>query len=364
MGIFRCHGCDKSFCVRHTMEHRVPLDEALAILIRKNEALETNVDSNMLRNEGQRLMMQINAWEKESMEKVEHAAEEARQQVSDMVSVSGTSQLKQILVCRDEFTERLHQAANNKDFHERHLEYWTQFYEDLQVNFTSLRTSYAQLVQCKLPFITKIVVHETTAEIHFTKWCYYQRKCVDFTDIRRSNQQTGCNGFAPIQPCDGSYSSITVPDIEHTPPPARPPYHPPSPREVVPHTPIPHRPQPVRNARQVESGEYRFRLNTDRFFIGIISKCGDTRTDSLNTHSVYGWTGDNTVYIDGVPERGYRGYQSDIQMGNTVALLVDCEQRVIRLKNLTTNRTYELAVAAEKCPLPWLLNLRFVDQDG
>jgi len=81
----------------------------------------------------------------------------------------------------------------------------------------------------------------------------------------------------------------------------------------------------------------------------------------LNTRSVYGWNGENTVYVDGVAERGYRGYQSDMATGDTVALVVDCEQKVIRLTNLTKNITHELVIDEEKCPQPWLLKVRFYE---
>ncbi|CAF3852179.1 unnamed protein product [Rotaria sp. Silwood1] len=124
-------------------------------------------------------------------------------------------------------------------------------------------------------------------------------------------------------------------------------------------TPSVHQACYLDNGRELQTGEYRYRLGTGCAFIGIISKSVDTRREALNTPSVYGWNGYNAVYLDGVLVPGYGGYQSDmLQIGDTISLIVDCEQRVICLTNLTTKSTHKLAVDVKKCPLPWLLKVR------
>ena len=370
-GLFKCYGCYRSFCEQHAIEHRQPLRVQLHALREKNDILKTDVDETVFRAQGQRLLQQIDHWEDESKKKITRAAEEARRKVSDMVRDGGYSQVKQLLQCRQVFSERLKQADIRNDYHERHLEFWVQFYQDLEQNFVRMRTSQYELEYCSVPFISKILVRESSLSIRFTKWCYYERACPPHVDIRRTegSQHVGCTQISAIEPCEGTPSKrITyVPQPRSrtsSPPTPTPPRHtPPPPRP----TPTPPRPTPtpprLENGTELRTGEYRLRIHTGCIFIGIISKRANFRSESLAVRSVYGWNGDSIVYLDGEVERNYRGYQSDMQMDDTVSLIVNCEQGFIRLVNLDKDTTYEIVVDMDKCPLPWLAKIRVFERE-
>jgi len=203
-GTFKCHGCDRAFCEQHVKDHRNALKAELREIRQRNGTLETEfAGQEIFRSESQRLVSEIDAWEAQSIQKIKAIAEEARKMVTGTVNVSGHSQVRQLLECRKVFTERLEQADAHGDFHERHLEFWTQFLEDLKQNFMRLRTSYARIEYLTVPFIAKLIVRETYAMISFTKWCYYQRPCIKPTDIRRAGNQLDTSQFVGIEPCEG-----------------------------------------------------------------------------------------------------------------------------------------------------------------
>jgi hypothetical protein len=77
---------------------------------------------------------------------------------------------------------------------------------------------------------------------------------------------------------------------------------------------------------------------------------------SYGSQSSYGWAGLNQVYLSGAHHNGFNGYKSDIEKNGTVELLVDCDQRMIRLTNEQTQSVCELQVDTNKCPFPWQLN--------
>jgi hypothetical protein len=339
----------------------------------------TDVNMGTLDNECKHLMENIERWRRESIEKVEQAAEEARRKVLDMLKVNRSDQLNQLLDCRNKFTARLHQAEREKDFHETHLKYWYQYLEDLKNNFNSYQASRARLEYCTKPFISKIVIRESPLTFHYTNWCSYQRDCIKLTDIRQSQQfqQQNSTQLIPIQPCESSYSgNVDQPvHFRQFKPCQEQNYY--RYRDIEPYensyswiygqggdlTPYAYRSAYLDSRRELLTGEYRFRLSTGHIFIGIISKDVNPRGESLNIPSVYGWNGDDIVYINGVLERGYRGYQSNMQMGDIISLIVNCEQKVIRLRNETKNTTHTLDINTNRCPLPWLLKVRFFERD-
>ncbi|CAF1432084.1 unnamed protein product [Adineta ricciae] len=72
-------------------------------------------------------------------------------------------------------------------------------------------------------------------------------------------------------------------------------------------------------------------------------------------------TMDDLVYLNANPIQGYDGYRSNLELGDTYLLTVDCDHKVIRLTNERTNEAHVLDVDPTKCPLPWQLNVRFLD---
>ncbi|CAF1224227.1 unnamed protein product [Adineta ricciae] len=343
MGIFTCHGCCKAFCPQHAVEHRAPLKVRLDNIIVENQKLDTHIETEKHSDEYIKLKQEIDDWEEKSIEKIKQAAAEARQKLSDIDSGYGNSQIRRINDCREVLTARLKKAEANDDYHEQHLTYWEQFLEDLRQNYIRLQSNFVRIEFCTRPFIAKLLVVENAVATRFTKWCYYQKDCVQTTALRQSQyfQEENCSETLYISPCGQAtevYQPLPKPAIQ-------------SPVEVL----------DSNYAGALQTGEYRFCLTKDCRFIGIISKNVSQKKTPLNTPSVFGWsTTEDAIYRD-----GYRqfGPPNDLQPGDTVSLLISSEQQLIRLINLTRKRTHELHIDLNKCPLPWQLKIAFTSDN-
>jgi hypothetical protein len=117
----------------------------------------------------------------------------------------------------------------------------------------------------------------------------------------------------------------------------------------------------ARGNGEYASGQYRFRFKIEEYqskwiFIGIVSKDVALEEQSYGSPSSYGWAGSNQVYLNGAQHIGFNGYTNDIAKNDIVQLLIDCDQRIIRLTNERTRNVYELRIETSKCPFPWQLN--------
>ena len=100
----------------------------------------------------------------------------------------------------------------------------------------------------------------------------------------------------------------------------------------------------------------------DKFntFLGIIWAGTPMQEKSFESPTAYGWTGQQQVFIKGIPSavQGYAGYDSDICTQDTVDLILNCQLGSISLYNHRTRKTYEISVdLKEGCPLPWQLHV-------
>jgi len=118
----------------------------------------------------------------------------------------------------------------------------------------------------------------------------------------------------------------------------------------------------VRGNCEYVSGQHRYRFKIEEYhggnwiFIGIMSKDVALQATSYKSQSSYGWAGSNQVYLSGAHHDGFNGYKSDIVKNDIVELLVDCDQRMIRLSNERTRSVYEIRIETSKCPFPWQIN--------
>jgi len=339
IGLFKCHGCTKNFCEVHATEHRNALKKQLDNLRDLMRTWEPNADQEISRGK-QVVIDQIKDWRQQSIAKINEVADEALRQLTRIAETVRESRMSHLTGCRQELTNRVKQAHENSDYHERHLEYWHQFYLDLRRNF-EVKLEFAKL-EYTTALITGIAAREYVSPIQFTKWCYFDRTCPPTVDIQRNGivQHTNTR-FVAIEPCSDVNRMSLDQVIELTQPAIQRFYD--------------------ETGGELLTGDYRFHMMNGCRFLGVISHSMDTGRELLNQRSVYGWNGDNGVYLDGFSERGYRGYQSDMEAGDIVSMTVDYEQRTIGLRNLTKNSFHELAVDVEKCPPPWKLKVRFYE---
>ncbi|CAF0741953.1 unnamed protein product [Adineta ricciae] len=108
--------------------------------------------------------------------------------------------------------------------------------------------------------------------------------------------------------------------------------------------------------------EVRFILQeyqpTSRVFIGIISKKATNHADPYRNPTFYGWGKYNIVYLHGTVNTNYKNYRNDMEKGDVMQLIFDCDRRKIQLYNERTKITHEINVDLAKCPFPWIPHIR------
>jgi len=118
----------------------------------------------------------------------------------------------------------------------------------------------------------------------------------------------------------------------------------------------------VRVMGYYSSGCHQFRFTIENLetksdrkwiFFGIVSILAPVEAQSYKAPTVHGWAGLNKVYRNGIKSIGFEGYISDMEKNDTLILLINCDQRTIRLTNERTNSKHQLEIDVNTCPLPW-----------
>jgi chromosome segregation ATPase len=121
-GAFSCDGCQQSYCLKHVAEHRQELVSQLDGIEQEHDLFYEDLSNRMQTQSEHILFSRINQWEKDSINRIEKAAEESRnalKQTLDSVVDHGQKSLNQISL-------KLRRARELDDFFENDLARWTQ----------------------------------------------------------------------------------------------------------------------------------------------------------------------------------------------------------------------------------------------
>ena len=90
-GVFKCEGCQQTFCRKHANEHRDVLNHQLDEIVFEFDTLQQILAEIKDKINNHPLMQQIDQWEKESVDKIRQTANDLREQLN---TLTGTSQGK------------------------------------------------------------------------------------------------------------------------------------------------------------------------------------------------------------------------------------------------------------------------------
>jgi hypothetical protein len=115
----------------------------------------------------------------------------------------------------------------------------------------------------------------------------------------------------------------------------------------------------VRGHGAYSTGKHTVSLKIEQLdgwiLFGIITQSSPLQIHSYVSPSCYGWYNSaGCVYAAG---KNIGGRGCDAVQNDTVHLVIDCDNRLIRLTNERTNLPLELPIDIEKCPFPWQLHL-------
>jgi vacuolar-type H+-ATPase subunit I/STV1 len=117
-GAYFCIGCKKHFCKKDFHNHRETLNNELYGYIEDRNTLQEKISKpNQQKNICSPLLLQIDEWQQQTIEKVKQAAEQARQQVMQILNSKGTEITSEF----EKLSQELIQLKETEDFTEQDL---------------------------------------------------------------------------------------------------------------------------------------------------------------------------------------------------------------------------------------------------
>ena len=304
-GIYKCEGCSRIFCPKHSIDHRNDLNKQLEEVAGTHDLVHQTLNQQTEDLQQHPLLKKIDQWEKESIAKVRQVAEEARNEVITGTT-QNTTEVKQKLQL---LSNELKEGREENDFSEIDLRQWMEKLEELKKELLNSTTILFR--EDSTPLITKIRIYRVEASDIFERVC--------------GDAQINDNGCLIVKISAG----VTE----------------------------------IRGKGEYNTGRHILRFQVEQLihngwmFFGIISKSQTMQTNSYVSPSSYGWTTQNQTYVSG-QYRSERSY--DVAQNDTIMLEIDCDRRKIELRNERSNRIMELPVDINKCPFPWQLHLNLL----
>ena len=302
-GIFKCEGCSKIFCLKHSTDHRNELSKQLEEIEASHNLVQQILCQQTEDPRQHPLLKKINQWEEESIVQIRQAAEEAREKLL-RIMMEPTTKIKQEL---KSLSDQLRQSHEDNDFIESDLQQWTQKLDALKKELLNPTTFIVRENSATL--VAKLHVDHNNASDVFERVC----------------------GKAEIK--DDQRLIVKDSSTGHT---------------------------ELRGRKEYLSGEHILRFQIEHLsgnpwiFFGIISKSEPMRINSYSSQSTYGWGTTNQIYAAG---RCQNNSSCDAVQNDIITLLINCDQRRIQLKNERTQRELQMPVDMNVCPFPWQFHL-------
>lgn len=299
--IFSCRGCAKSFCLKHTNEHRHELDRIMHKIVEDFDRVNGKLSEP--RNDKQReIIDEIGLWEENSIKKIRQAAEDMRREVADFTQ-DHDDRLNEKLT---ELSKSLRTAQRSGEYFEKDLEHWDRSIKRLnelvqQTHLLSFKEDKQQT-----PLIGRMILLRNG---------YMKKSCANenvYHRLHTLNKETNLS---------------------------------------------------LNHAYIEGSHILRFKLNhfgpEALLLIGIASSISDEDQNEPLSTSFYGWSNKSEVYRAGVLDKTTH-YTNDIHPNDTFQMTIMCEKTAIRLINERTQQLNQLDVDLDRCPFPWKPHVRLL----
>lgn len=311
-GVTTCNGCEKSFCLKHIVEHRQDLALELDQLGQEHDRFRHDLLND---NSIHPILNRIDQWENESVTKIQVVAEAARadfRQSIDRIKNDFKMSIEKI-------TANIQACRESDEYTEIDLIKWKENLKNLQLLFE--KQTQMDLIEDNNPTnsISMIKFIERTED----KSVQSQQPLIISQEKFRNFVGRVClleNGL--VATCQGSYWDGSN----------------------------------IYGTRLYSCGqsEIRFRVEnkgTNNIFFGIKTTSPHTPVQTLTSTLNYGWW-EFEQAIESV--NGDRVHNDrNLRTGDEVTLSLDCDYRQIRLQHHRINMTKLLNIDLEKCPFPW-----------
>jgi hypothetical protein len=318
-----CDGCQQAFCGKHSIEHRQELTNQLDGIMQEHDLLQQELRQPSIDNS---LLKQINKWEKESITRIQIAAETARADLRQVLDGPRESISK---TCHD-IAVNLRSAREADDFSESDLNRWMEQLKELKLEFDS-------------PSSIKLV-EDADSPISLIRI-----KHKDLTNKKPTNSKQISLAKTPALPVvQERFLQVFG-------------------RAIIEEEGAAIRHVGVRREYVYVLGEQlysqdrqvvRFRIGYEnaqyKTFFGCISSVAINNKIDFDLSTSAGWFGRNEIYHHGVIN--YKDYDSsEIRTDDVLSVIFDCENQQIELYHERTNKTNKIPIDIGKAPLPWRL---------
>lgn len=115
--IFPCQGCSKGFCIEHLAKHRADLNDQLEQIQGEHEKIDLDLIEHNNDLKKHPVILHIDQWEKDSIEKIHQTAERCRKQWG----IYSTGLFVEVEGKLNDLGKDIRKARDGNSFHEVHL---------------------------------------------------------------------------------------------------------------------------------------------------------------------------------------------------------------------------------------------------
>ncbi len=329
-GIFTCDGCQQSFCRKHSDEHRQELATQMDNVGQEHDVLQRDINKEAGVHP---LLSGIDAWERESIDKIQQVAKQARVDLNQFINQK-KQELKTVM---GELTNELQSSRESEDYTELDLKKWLDqlnaFRRDLEQSINTYLVEeedqrlVIRLIKVKNPEKSWLssALQSTQTSIQNT----HNNQYATMTNGERFGK-----GDQEIELSENdSVAMYSGPRLK---------------RSAI-----------IFGTNRYSMGGHRIHFQIEKktdnnFFIGIVtlSQTDPSSIFSLVTTVNGWWRCDYSVVYDSIEKASQ---DSEMLEGDRLTLTIDCDQKRIQLEHHRRKRILKLSVDTQKCPRPWKL---------
>ena len=322
-----CDGCQQSLCIKHFNEHRQELSNNIENVGQEHDLLQRDLNQQ---NAEHPLLLQINTWERESIAKIQVAAEAARADLQNLLDRSNKELKKSVTI----ITNELQSCREADDYTEIDINKWTEQLQAIRKTLESPSAIVLHENQISESIIRLISVHDQ--QQHRSTDC--AAKSPQYLSSTDGKSTSSVDERFDVVDGDGMISEEGLVGTCMA-------------NSIIPAT-------TVYGRNEYSSGTHRIHFRIEKIggyrnFLGICRLSEKMRIGDEHGKSHYGWWDLNRVVVNGKKE-GSTG-SNVVTTGDEMILTLDCDNRQIQLHHLRTNQRVLLTIDLKKCPFPWIV---------
>ncbi|CAF2673812.1 unnamed protein product [Rotaria sp. Silwood2] len=338
-GVTTCDGCQQSFCTKHFVEHRHELSQQMNNISQEHGLFRRDLSKESPKHP---YLNRIDSWERESISKIQAAAEIARTDLRQLLDRT-KNDLKTSV---EKLTNEINSCQQSDDFTENDLKRWSEQLKELRKNLDTPST------------IFLVNDDDMKSSIHLIRICdkqlkqqqQIQRPCTPVIRTLEHRMHNIKDSTCIINEKFGDIDGKATLSEDNL---------------LVTCCLVSILTQPIiYGINRYSTGKHQIRFRIEkmgdlRLFFGIIrsleniSRSGQAQN---NNNSLYGWWDLNEAIINGKVQT--TKYRNIVSTGDELTLILDCDNKQVQLQHHRTKRLAQLLIDLNKCPFPWKIVIR------